>query len=387
MAKKARDRRTKTLRFDAELRDRLRELQEENRRLRSSLELAEGSRGGLAERFVRVGEIAQELSTLDLGKIGRVATTAVPALVGARVASLYLYDYEADELSLLANNHSRDLTEKISVPLHRNTVMVHAFLSRKPLVVSDFREYERSARKRLERPFANTYEGESCISLPLQSANFMVGALNLADKRGARAFDPAGDVPPLEQVGRILAMALRNCRLFKEVQSQAHTDALTGLGNHRAFQNMLRAEMHRAERYERPLGLVMLDVDSFKELNDRYGHQAGDAALKELGRTLLASLRREDYAARYGGDEIAIILPETRPRGGIMAVQRLMAAVRGREFAFEGKRMPLSVSVGLAAFKAGMTPEQFVGAADEALYRAKQAGRDRHEVAAEPPAE
>ena len=176
-------------------------------------------------------------------------------------------------------------------------------------------------------------------------------------------------------------MAIRNCRLFREVQSQAHTDALTKLGNYRAFHETLRSEMHRATRYGRPLGLIMLDVDSFKELNDQFGHQAGDFALSELGHAVRTSIRREDLGARYGGDEIAIVLPETKANGCLMVVQRLMAAVRSHDFTFEGKKIPVSISVGVATFKPEMSINEFVGAADAALYKAKQGGRNRYEMA------
>jgi diguanylate cyclase len=125
----------------------------------------------------------------------------------------------------------------------------------------------------------------------------------------------------------------------------------------------------------------MLDVDSFKELNDRHGHQAGDHALVELGHVIRNSIRREDLGARYGGDEIAIILPETKPNGCLMVVQRLMAAVRAHDFTFEGKKIPVSISVGVAAFRPEMSINEFVGAADGALYKAKQAGRNRYETA------
>ena len=145
--------------------------------------------------------------------------------------------------------------------------------------------------------------------------------------------------------------------------------------------------MHRSSRYGRPLALIMLDIDSFKDLNDRFGHQAGDAALAELGQVVRESLRREDMAARYGGDEIAIILPETKPRGALMVMQRLLAAVRGRSFAYDGKPLPVSISAGVAPFRPEMSITQLVGAADEALYRAKQAGRNRYEVAEGSPAE
>jgi diguanylate cyclase (GGDEF)-like protein len=185
----------------------------------------------------------------------------------------------------------------------------------------------------------------------------------------------------VEHLGRVLAMAIRNCKLFREVQNQAHTDVLTGLRNYRAFHETLRTEMHRSQRYGRPLGLIMLDVDSFKELNDKFGHQAGDAALTELGKVIRAATRREDFAARYGGDEIAILLPETAPPGCLSVVRRLVSSVREHKFVFDGKRLPFSISVGVAFFKPDMSITQMVGAADGALYKAKQGGRDRFEVA------
>ena len=139
--------------------------------------------------------------------------------------------------------------------------------------------------------------------------------------------------------------------------------------------------MHRSQRYARPLGLVMLDIDSFKELNDHFGHQAGDAALSELGKVIRSVTRREDFSARYGGDEIAVILPETGQTGSLSVVRRLLAAVREHKFTFDGKRLPFSISVGVAFFKADMSITQIVGAADQALYKAKQGGRNRFEAA------
>jgi diguanylate cyclase (GGDEF)-like protein len=185
----------------------------------------------------------------------------------------------------------------------------------------------------------------------------------------------------VEHLARVLAMAIRNGKLFREVQNQAHSDALTGLRNYRAFHETLRTELHRSQRYGRPLGLVMLDIDSFKALNDRYGHQAGDAALTELGKVIRAATRREDFSARYGGDEIAIILPETPPGGCLSVVRRMLDSVRKHAFQFDGKRLPFSISVGVAFFKPDMSITQIVGAADQALYKAKQAGKDRYEAA------
>lgn len=361
-------------------------LREENRQLRARLALVEGARdGAVAEAILRLHDLLREFNTLDLDRIGMAATRKASAIFGARRSSLYLYDYGTRELVLLAHTHGTPIADRLPAARPARTVMAHALEGREPLVVEDLDAYERARGLSLERPFADQYATRSCVCAPLLTANFIVGVLNFADKEGNAPFDPIRDRALVEQISGVLAMAIRNCRLFKEVQSQAHTDALTRLGNYRAFHETLRSEMHRAARYDRPLGLIMLDIDSFKEINDRFGHQAGDAALAELGRLVRASIRREDAAARYGGDEIAVILPETRPQGCLMVVQRLMAAVRGHAFLFEGKRLPVTISVGVASFRPDMTITQFVRAADEALYRAKQRGRNRFEQADGPP--
>jgi diguanylate cyclase (GGDEF)-like protein len=359
----------------ADLAGRLRELEEENRLLRTRLE------GHVSGQVLPLGDIAEQFNTLDLDRIAQVAVMRIAGLVGARLSSLFLYDYDTQQLQLAAHTHPRTLPERIALRSHRHSVMDRVLTQRKTVAVRGFAGWEKANKYRLERSFGGQYETETCLSVPLLTANFVVGVLNLADKEGGAPFDAATEIPAVEHLARVLAMAIRNCKLFREVQNQAHTDALTGLRNYRAFHETLRTEMHRSQRYGRPLGLVMLDIDSFKELNDRHGHPAGDAALAELGKVIRAATRREDFAARTGGDEIAILLPETSPAGCLSVVSRLVSSVREHKFVYEGKRMPFSISVGLAFFKPDMTITQMVGAADQALYRAKQGGRDRFEAA------
>jgi diguanylate cyclase (GGDEF)-like protein len=358
-----------------ELQARLRELEEENARLRARLEAVPAS------RVLPLGEIAEEFNTLDLDRICKVATQRISALVGARLGSLFLYDYDTQELVQAAHTHPRPLPERISLKAHRHSVMDLVLAERKTIEVHGFREWETAHHARIDRSFAGQYETETCLSVPLRTANFVVGVLNLADKADGAPFDAAIEVPAVEHLARILSMAIRNGKLFREVQNQAHTDVLTGLRNHRAFHETLRTEMHRSQRYGRPLGLVMLDIDSFKELNDKFGHQAGDAALTELGKVIRAATRHEDYSARYGGDEIAILLPETPPSGCLSVVRRLVRSVREHKFLFGNVRLPFSISVGVAFFKPDMSITQLIGAADQALYRAKQAGKDRYVAA------
>jgi diguanylate cyclase (GGDEF)-like protein len=340
----------------------------ELRRLEEALER-------LARRVARSAELSAEFNTLDLDRIARAATRGMRELLGAKSSSLYLHDYATHELQLKESSPGYPLAERVPLKHAKHTVMGTAAAGLVPVRVAGFEAWEREHKARIERPFEKRYATEHCLSLPLHSASYLVGVLNFSDKPGG--FDPAEDVPAAEQLARVLAMAVRNCRLFREVQNQAHTDALTGLRNYRAFHEILRTEIHRSSRYGRPLGMIMLDIDSFKALNDRFGHPAGDAALARLGALIRAALRREDFAARYGGDEIAILLPETPPDGCLSVVRRLMRSVKDAKCLHEGKRLPLSISVGLAYFKAELSPAQFLEAADQALYRAKQEGKGR----------
>ncbi len=364
--------------------ERVRRLEETVRELRARQELLRDIRDRLEavpERIMAVNRIVSELNTLDMDKIADVAVRKIPRLIGARYCSLFLYDYESDELVLRAHNHPRDLTRRLSIRRHRNTIMGIALRENRTILANGFAELERSTGTRLERTFADKYASQSCICAPMRAGQLIMGVLNLADREDGRPFDAANDLPVVEQLAHVLAMALRNCNLVRELQNQARTDALTRLANYRAFHETLKAEIHRAGRYGRPLGLAMMDVDSFKEINDRHGHQAGDYALAELGKIIRGIVRREDMPARYGGDEIAIILPETSSRGCQSVVRRILAAVRAHNFVFGGRPIPLSVSVGVASYRPEMTINHFIGAADEALYRAKRAGKNRFEVA------
>ncbi len=367
--------------------ERVRRLEETIRQLRSRHDLLKDIRNRLdavPERILAINRISQEFSTLDLDRIAEAATRKIPPLVGAKYCSLFLYDYDTDELALKAHNHPADLTQRLSIRRHRHTVMGLALSGKKALLVNGFAEFEKQAGVRLERTFADKYASQSCVCVPLLTGQFTVGVLNLADREDGSPFDAERDLPVIEQLAQMLAMAIRNCNLVRELKTQARTDGLTRLANYRAFHETLKSEMHRATRYGRPLGLVMLDVDSFKEINDQFGHQGGDFALTELGKIIRNIVRREDLPARYGGDEVAIILPETSPRGCQVVVRRLLQTVRAHDFTFEGKRIAVAISMGVAHFKPEMTITQFVGAADEALYQAKQAGKNRYAIAGSP---
>src|SRR5579872_4099028 len=178
-----------------DLQARIRELEEENGRLRARLEAIPAS------RVLPLGEIAEGFNTLDLDRIGKVATQRISALVGARLCSLFLYDYDTQELVLAAHTHPRPLPERISLKAHRHSIMDRVLAERKTLDIHGFREWETQHHARLDRSFSGQYETETCLSVPLRTANFIVGVLNLADKADGTPFDASVEVPAVEHLG------------------------------------------------------------------------------------------------------------------------------------------------------------------------------------------
>lgn len=164
----------------------------------------------------------------------------------------------------------------------------------------------------------------------------------------------------------------------QHLYNMACTDALSGLQNRRAFDIELQCEYQQARRFKHPLSLVLFDIDHFKRLNDTYGHQIGDSIIQEIGRLVMANIRTHDLGARYGGDELALVLPETDLQGAQIQAERLRAAVAEHQFGSAGTPIHVSISVGVAQVEpATQSAAALIEAADQALYRAKQAGRNR----------
>ena len=166
-----------------------------------------------------------------------------------------------------------------------------------------------------------------------------------------------------------------------ELKRLTITDYLTGTLNRRHLNKVGEQELSRARRYRRSLSLIMLDIDEFKEINDRFGHKAGDLALQQTAKTLQDSLRSPDYLGRYGGDEFVMILPETGLKQAIKAAERLRVAVAGQKIVHQSHEIHLSISVGVASVEDGMNSppmdfDAFTQNADRALYEAKKAGRN-----------
>jgi diguanylate cyclase (GGDEF)-like protein len=171
---------------------------------------------------------------------------------------------------------------------------------------------------------------------------------------------------------------LRTLSDFRRVASQAATDSLTGLANRRSFDEELTLEWRRTDRVGGSLSLILADIDNFKQINDTYGHQAGDIVLAEVGKVFAAQVRQVDFAARYGGEEFAVLVPETELDGARALAQRLRRDLaKARLPAPDGTELQVTASFGVAAKDDLGRPEDLIASADNALYEAKRRGKNR----------
>jgi diguanylate cyclase (GGDEF)-like protein len=212
------------------------------------------------------------------------------------------------------------------------------------------------------------------IAVPLIFQERVLGALLVRSADMRRAWHES-EVCLLQTVADQLAVALNNARLLAQTQHLALTDALTGCYNRRAFEQQLERDMHLAQRVGHPVSLVIIDVDHFKRINDTYGHDAGDEALRVVARVLRQAMRKESTTARLGGEEFAVILPQVPLTGAIIVAERLRERLASEEIPRIGH---LTASFGVATYPMhANTREELVTAADRALYQAKNAGRNR----------
>jgi diguanylate cyclase (GGDEF)-like protein len=224
------------------------------------------------------------------------------------------------------------------------------------------------------------------LALPGSPTTEYLGVLSIARRK--RRFTHEEE-ELLQYLAGQAVVSIENATLHETVERQAVTDELTGLANVRAFQNVLESEVERSRRFNTPLALVMLDLDHFKQINDEYGHQQGDEVLALVADVLRDFSRDIDAPARYGGEELAVVLPQTDSRGAEQLAERIREAVELLEIPrVDGQgSLRLQASFGVAALpESALDRAGLIAAADAALYRAKRAGRNRVERAGPVPA-
>jgi len=217
-------------------------------------------------------------------------------------------------------------------------------------------------------------ETQAQVCIPLVSLGQKVGVLALENEAPDSFRDE--DIRALEAVADICADAIHNAQSLKKAEDMADTDGLTGIYNRRHLEKVLIAEIDRLARYEHGMAMLMIDIDHFKNLNDEFGHILGDEVLRQVAGLFSKHLRKADVVCRYGGEEFAVLLPETTGEKAMGVAEKLRRYVEN--FNFPGLGRPLTVSIGVADFpEHGSTRDALVKAADTALYAAKDAGRNK----------
>lgn len=340
--------------------------------LASTSEKLQVSRVALADTFVSFGEALEH--THNLEKLLNTVAAACLHGTGA-VAGMALLTDEA------TGSHSPDGqllqargTAEAPVPSARA-----AFEALPGFADRYFREVDAALTP--EPLFARLPEAGPVVAVPIRTGGRLIGMLALARGQGETAFDALA-LPLVRTLADHAGTAIANVRLHEEVRRLSVTDPLTGVGNVRHLTNTLSREVAGATRFARPLTVLMLDLDHFKQVNDTLGHQFGDVVLREFAHRVMTCVREMDTVARYGGEEFAVVLPETDIAGGCRVAERVIRVVRAEPFRHGDLSQMVTVSIGVASFPVhGRNTTEVLHAADEALYAAKREGRDRWEVA------
>ena len=271
--------------------------------------------------------------------------------------------------------NSPDLNPGFTFPINAG-LYAFAFQKRKPAIISDYQQYS----DRYYRFVPNEVQNPSIRSLiifPIIDDEQRCRGLFSIESNEPNIFF-ADTEQTLTTLIENASVAFIRAILYQHMERLATTDGLTNLNNHRHFQELLAREIERSRRYNRPLSLLLMDIDHFKSFNDTYGHPVGDLVLKEISQCIRESIRQNDTPARYGGEEFVVIIPESNEQGAMVIAERIRSTIENHTIISLDRKLKVTVSIGCSTFpEKAPTQQELIDTADKALYYAKENGRNR----------
>ncbi len=323
-------------------------------------------------------DVAKALtSSLDLDTILQAIMENMAAHFEPATWSLLMLDEASGELYYAAAV-GKDCEAVNALTLRSGETLARWVMEKgEPVVISDVNQ-----DPRIERSTGDAFTGGGCsvVCVPVRTGGKILGIIQLINV-DMEVY--ARNELLLQTLADYAAIAIENARAVSRVQELSITDDCTGLYNARHLFTVLGDEVQRSRRFRYEFGLLFLDLDHFKGINDQYGHLIGSKLLGQVGRSLREHLRLVDVAFRYGGDEFALLLPQTLKQAALLVARRLMAVFHDSEWRTDEKSpITLGASIGIAGYPAdGETPQAIVQRADEMMYLVKQNGRDNIAVA------
>ncbi len=317
-------------------------------------------------------------SLLDIQEMLRQVTGIIKRAIPFDRISLYLLDENREKLNLYFFS-GLDVKQKINLDIGQGTPG-RIVESGEHAQIHDLAVFYETFNDFVHFPDEEKRDG-SYIGVALKVHNATIGVIGMdSAKKYGLGVD---DMDFMAVLSHQIAAGIDRARLFEKIQQLSQLDGLTGLYNHRMFQSRLRQEMSRRNRTQKPLSLIMLDIDQFKQFNDNYGHQAGDAVLKELSLIITSQSRCAsiDVCCRYGGEEFAVIMPELELHNAVKVAERIRRVVESNDFSIceNNAAAKVTISLGVSGITGAddMSPEELVKKADDALYLSKKNGRNR----------
>jgi len=325
------------------------------------------------ETMVEMGKVLT--STLDIKEVLNIIMEKVSHLVRAKIWSLLLVDEASGErvFEIVVSPVAERL---LGVRLQPGQgVAGWVAQSGEPLVIPDVSQDERFYRKVDDE--GESFQTRSIVCMPVKIKHRVLGVIELVNPFEEGGFE-TGDMQILESLADFAAIAIENARNYDRIQQLVITDDLTGLFNARHMHQLIDYEIDRARRYNNPVSLVFIDLDHFKRVNDSHGHLVGSRLLSQVGRFLHKHLRKVDLAARYGGDEFVLILPETAKAGALIVCNHLRNELRDHPFTAEdGSIIRVTASFGIASLpEDAQDKSELLRIADSLMYEVKESSRD-----------